>query len=159
MPEGNESITHKHLEVSAFNGSGQKFPFCDFRLEHPDGHWYRGRWDESKSALDIDLFPAGTTRRPAKNFPGHHTAQPDPNVRTFDVELQRDGVKIFSASMTFILTRRISFMGSSAPFSATLSKQQLRRRSVWRRVLSYLRTLSLRITGHIVKNHWSRSSN
>jgi hypothetical protein len=59
--------------------TGEWTIFC---LRHPDGHWYRGRWDESKSALDIDLFTTDTARRPDKNFPGHHTDQPNPNVRT-----------------------------------------------------------------------------
>jgi hypothetical protein len=118
-----------------------------FRLEHPDGHWYRGRWDESKSALDMDLFPTGTARRPEKNFPGHHTDQPNPNVRTFDVDVHRDGVRIFSALVTFTLTRRISITGTAALFSATLSTQQLRRRSLsWRSVWSYLRAFWSRAT-------------
>jgi len=124
--------------------TGEWTIFC---LRHPDGHWYRGRWDESKSALDIDLFTTDTARRPDKNFPGHHTDQPNPNVRTFNVDVHRDSIRIFSALVTFSLTRRISITGTTALFSATLSTQQVQKRPPWwRRVSSYLRAFWLRVT-------------
>jgi hypothetical protein len=114
-----------------------------FRLEHPDGHWYRGRWDERKSALDIDLFPTGTAGKPEKNFPGHHTCQPNPNARTFDVEVHRDNVRIFSALVTFTLARRISLHGTTATMSALLTPQQGRTRW-WQSLCSRLHALWFR---------------
>jgi hypothetical protein len=108
-----------------------------FELEHADGHLYRGRWDECASALDIDLFPSGNAQKPKKKFPGHHTNQPDPNVRIFDVDVVRHGTRISSATVSFTLMRRMSFKASTAPSSATLVKQPEQRRSL-QRVWSYV---------------------
>jgi hypothetical protein len=54
-----------------------------FRLEHPDGHWYRGRWDERGSALDIDLFPTKRKRTFPAIIQYSRTSMSEPSMPRF----------------------------------------------------------------------------
>lgn len=122
----------KHSSSASLSQTGDWSVFC---LEHPDGHWFKGRWDEKQSALDIDLFRTRKASKPYKKFQGHHTGQnPDPDIREFLVDLKLRGVGVFIGSVRFNLGRRIAFTEtfdlSDPPISASAVRKS-RFRTVW----------------------------
>jgi hypothetical protein len=83
------SYKHPGYEDILYRSSGQITKTAEwtlFDIRRGDGtHLFRGRWDERKSALDIDKVKPNGKR--LKNFPGHHTNQPDPALRKFDIDI------------------------------------------------------------------------
>ena len=97
-----------------------------FRLEHPDGHYYRGRWDEKERELDVDLFPTSSAQIALNDFRGHHTHRSNLDGWTFDIDVYRDSASIFSGSVTFSLVRKVAFEASTPPWHAALTRSRVK---------------------------------
>jgi hypothetical protein len=116
--------------------------WCLFEVRHNNGVLlFRARWDEKDAALDIDRVTRDDKgeEKFTKNFTGHKTHQPDPNVRVFEVDINPASGRVFRGTVRFNLTRRI-VLTARIKLGVTVSEVVTTRKTRRTKIFDYLST-------------------